>query len=121
MQQTTALFLEGGADAQRLLVGLFGHREIQAAAAAVLAVQQGKELLPQQAALGQHAAVLLDAVAEIALQLIVGDDDCLAEECAALGAAQIEHITERRIVLQRQVVGGAGQTVGHAGAVHKQV
>jgi len=84
-------------------------------------VQQGQELLTQQAALGQHAAVLLDAVAEIRLQIVVGDDDCLAEQRTAFCAAQVEHVAQGGVILQAQIVGGAGQAVGHAGTIHKQV
>ena len=121
VQYLAALCLKGGADAQGLLVGFFRHREIQAAAAAVLAVQQSQELLTQQAALRQHAAVLLQAVAEIGLQIVVCDDDGLAEQRTALGTAQVKHVAERGVVLQAQIVGGARQAVGHPRAVHEQV
>ena len=121
VQQLAALGLKGGADAQGLLVGAAGHREVETVPAAVLAVQQGQELPAQQAALGQHTAVLLQAIAEIRLEVIVCDDNGLAEECTALGTAEIEHVAECGVILQAQVIGGARQAVGHAGTVHKQI
>ena len=121
MQQLHTLFLKGFADGHSLAVGLGSQGKVQAVAGAVLAVQQGQELLTQQAALGQHAAVLLDGIAEILFQRVIGDDHGLAKQCAALGAAQVEHIAQGGVVLQGQVVGFAHQAVGHAGAVHKQV
>ena len=81
-------------------------------AAAVLASSRAQELLAQQAAFRQHAAVLLQAVAEIRLQIVVCDDDGLAEQRTALGTAQVKHVAERGVVLQAQIVGGARQAVG---------
>ena len=44
-------------------------------------------------ALGQHAAVLLDGVPEIPLQVWVGDDHRLPQQRAALGAPNGEHLS----------------------------
>ena len=65
--------------------------------------------------------MLLDSIAEIFFQRVVGDNNGLTEQRTALGAAQVKHITQRRVVLQGQVVGLAHQAVGHTRTVHKQI
>ena len=65
--------------------------------------------------------MLLQAVAEIGLQIVVCDDDGLAEQRTALGTAQVKHVAECGVVLQAQIVGGTRQAVGHPRAVHEQV
>ena len=114
VQHPAALVLKGLADGQRFFIRRRGKPGVQPV------LQKRQKLQPQQPALGQHAAVLLDGIAEILFQLLVGDDQRLPEQRTALGSAQIEYIAQRGVVLQAQVVGGAGKAVGHAGAVHKQ-
>ena len=74
----------------------------------------------QQAALGQHGAVLLDGVAEILIQIGVIDDNGFAKQRTALGSTQVEHIAQVGVILQVQVIGFAGKAVSHAGTIHKQ-
>ena len=76
---------------------------------------------PQQAALGQHGAVLLDGVAEILVQIGVIDDNSFAKQRTALGSTQVEHIAQVGVILQVQVIGFTGKAVSHAGTIHKQV
>ncbi|MEI3148248.1 MAG: hypothetical protein V8T10_10150 [Merdibacter sp.] len=45
-------------------------------------------------ALGKHAAILLDVIAEIRLQLIIEDHQRLTEQRAVLRPADIEHIAQ---------------------------
>ena len=102
-------------DAQRLLYGLFGDLEIQVVG------EQHVELDAEQAALRQHAAALLDVVAEIGLERRVHDDDGLAEQCADLCAADVKHVGERAQVAERNVVFRRRQPVAEARAVDEEV
>ena len=75
----------------------------------------------QQSSLGQHAAVLLDEVAEILVDGGIHDDNRLAEQRAHLGAANVEHITQSCQILHGHIVAFCFQTVTQPGTVQKQV
>ena len=82
---------------------------------------QGIKLDTQQAALGQHAAMLLDEITEILLQVRVRDDHCLTEEGAYLGAADVEHIAQPGDIRQCHIVALRHQAVAQPGTVQEQV
>ena len=65
--------------------------------------------------------MLLHLGDELADRATLGDDHGLAEEGAALGAADVEDVGEARQVGERHVVGGRGQRVGEARAVDEEL
>ena len=81
-------------------------------------LQHGLELHAQQAALGQHGAPLLHVPAEMGVGR--GDHQCLTEEGAVLGAADVEHIRQRGQICKGQVVTRRGERRGKSGAVQEQ-
>ena len=105
----------GGGDAVGLLVG--GPADV----VVEVVLKQRQELQPQQPALGQHAAVLLDGVPEIPLQVWVGDDHRLPQQRAALGAPNVEHVAQPGQVPQGHVAAPGRQAVAQPGAVQKEV
>ena len=96
-------------------MGVGGELKVQAVA------EQFAELDAQQPPLGQHAAVLLDHVAEVRLQRVAHDHQRLAEERALLGAADVERVRRARQEGQIHVAGLAGHGVAQARAVHVEV
>ena len=85
------------------------------------ALQHECKLQPHQPALCQHRAVLLHVRLEAVLEAGLRDDEGLAEKCAALCPADIEHVRKLRKVLQGKVVILCPQAVPHPGPVHEQV
>ena len=71
---------DGFADAQSLPDGIPRDVEVEVVG------EERFELQSQQATLGQHTAVLLQAVAEVGLPAGVGDDQCFAKQGSYLGA-----------------------------------
>ena len=114
-EECAARFLTDGGDALRLHDGLFGDLKVQVVG------EQHVELDAEQTALGQHAAALLDVVAEIGLDFRVCDDDCFAEQRAHLRAADVEHIAQVAQVAQRHVIFRGGQPVAEPRAVDEEV
>lgn len=92
-----------------------GNLEVQAI------LEERLELDAQQPALGQHAPLLLDQVAEIRLQLRVHQHHGLAEERPHLGAANIEYIRMSRNKGQVQIAARRSQAVAQPRAVQKQI
>ena len=78
----------GGTDLICQLYGVICNGKIQ------IIRHQSIKLNTQQAALGQHTAVLLDEVTEILLQGRIGNDHSLTEESTYLCAANVEHIAQ---------------------------
>lgn len=72
-------------------------------------LEEAFKLDAEQPPLGEHAAPLLDEVAEIGLQRVVHDDDRLAEERPALGPAEVEDVAQPREVGQGEVVRLCGE------------
>ena len=114
-----AVDVGGDAPGRKGVLDLLGLLHRPAADVEVQAVfKQRVKLQPQQPALGQHGAVLLDVAAEIGLQGRVRDDQRLPEQGPALGPADVEHVRELCHILQGHV--GGGQAVAHPGPVHEQ-
>ena len=79
------------------------------------------ELRAEQPPLREHGPVLLHARAEMGLELVVHDDDGLAEQRAAFRAAAVEHVGEPGDVLEGNVAADRLEPVGQARAVDEQV
>ena len=77
------------------------------------------ELNTQQAALGQHTALAFDHVTEVLSQDGIGIYNCLAEEGANLGTADVEHVTKPCQVIQAHIIALGNQTIAQAGTVHR--
>src|SRR5699024_6815412 len=103
---------DAGLELQGHLVGVVGQGHIAAL------LEQLLKLDAQQPALGQHAAPLLDVVAEIGLEGRVQDHQGLAEQGAVLGAADVEGVAQPAQVGQGGTAGG--QAAGQPGAVQVQ-
>ena len=83
----------------------------------------GKERLKlhaRQAALGQQRTVLLNARNGMRRSVHAAEHHSLAAERAALGAADVEHITQLCQLGQGNIALIGRQRIGQAGAVHKQ-
>ena len=119
------LLVGGGGDreliAQRLeavpqteshVIGVTADVEVE------IVLQQRLELYAQQPALGQHTAPLLDVPAEVG----AGDRQHhgLAKQRAVLGAADGEHIRQRRQIRQCQIAFRGGEGGAKTGAVQEQ-
>ena len=79
------------------------------------------KLRAEQPPLRKHGAVLLHVRAEMRLELVVHDDDGLAEQRAAFRAAAVEHVGEPSDVLKGNVAADCLETVGQTRAVDEQV
>ena len=77
-------FLEGLPNPQGLLHRLLCQPEVE------VVREQGLELDAQKPSLGQHAALLLDEVAEVLLEGWVGNHHRLPEQRPLLGAAKTD-------------------------------
>ena len=72
-------------------------------------------------ALSQHAAALLDVVAEIRFERRVRDYDRFAEQGTDLRATDVEDIGKRAEIRERHVIFGSRQAVAETCAVNKEV
>ena len=72
------------------------------------------KLRPEQKALGEHAAALLDHVAEVRFETVVCDDKGLAEQQAVFRAADVEDIAVVRKIRRGQIVSLRNQRGGQA-------
>ena len=70
--------------------------------------------------LGDHAAVMLDHIAEILLQRRIDDNHRFAEKQAIFRAADVETIRQRGQIFERHVALRAGQRAAQPRAVHKE-
>ena len=83
----------------------------------------GKERLKlhaRQATLGQQRTVLLNARNGMRRSAHAAEHHGLAAKRAALGAADVEHVTQLRQLGQGNVALIGRQRIGQAGAIHKQ-
>ena len=94
------------------LVGMAAHLPVQ------IVGEQSVKLHAQKPALGQHAAVALDHVAEVALEGGVRDDHGFTEKEAHFGAANVEYVAVLGQMGQAQAL-IRRQRVAQAGAVHE--
>ena len=78
------------------------------------------KLESEQAPLGKHSAVLLDAVAEVAHQGMGFAHNSLAEKCTHLGATDVKDVGKASNVRERNVASRAGKTVPQASTVNKE-
>ena len=83
--------------------------------------KQGLKLDAQQPTLGQHAAPLLDEVAEILLQRRMGQHQGLAKEGAHLRAADVEGIAQPCQIRHGHIILPAAQAVAQPGTIDEQV
>ena len=109
-----AFVAEGPADSQGLLHGVPGNLLIEAVC------EQGFKLNTQQPPFGEHAAALLDMVAEVFLQLFVHDHHSFAEKRSNLGAPDIKHIAEPGHIRQAEIGTRRGQTVAKARPIQQE-
>jgi len=79
-------------------------------------LEQGLELNTHDAALGQQGSVALDAAEHVGWGVALGEDDGLATEGSALGAADIEDVGQAGEQRQRDI-GAGSEAVGETGAV----
>ena len=107
--------LEGLANAGGRLDGGLADRQVEAV------LEERLELHAQEAPLRQERAMLLHLGDELADRSALGDHHGLAEERAALGAADVEDVGQAREVGQRHVVGGRGQRVCEARSVDEEL
>ena len=70
--------------------------------------------------LGDHAAVMLDHIAEILLQRRIDDNHRFAEKQAIFRTADVETIRQRSQIFERHVALRAGQRAAQPRAVHKE-
>ena len=82
---------------------------------------EGIKLHPQQAALCQHTAVLLDEVTEVLLESRAPNHHRFAKQGAHLGAADVEHIAQPGDIRKGQVITLRHQAVAQPRAVQEQV
>ena len=79
------------------------------------------KLNTEQTALSQHAAALLDVVAEIRFERRVRDYDRFAEQSTDLRATDVEDIGKHAEIRECHVIFGSRQAVAETCAVNKEV
>ena len=82
--------------------------------------EEGLKLDAEQTAFGKHAAVALDAVAEVALCLFSCDDDGFAKESANLCSTYVERVGKAGEGGEVDVAGRRGESVAEACSVDKE-
>ena len=82
--------------------------------------EEGAKLDTEQTALGQHASVALDAIAEVALQCLVRYHHSLAKQGANLGASDIEHIGQLCQLWQSDIALRRTESIAQACSVDKE-
>ena len=114
-EQGNARLRASGLHARGVLVRAASDLEVE------IVGEERLELRSEQPPLREHGPVLLHVRAEMGLELVVYDDDGLAEQRAAFRAAAIEHVSETRDVLEGNVAADRLEAVGQARAVDEQV
>ena len=77
--------------------------------------EQLEELDAQQSALGKHAALLLDVIAEMLVAINgIGEYHSLAEQGSHLGAANVEHVAQACNLLQCDVAAFGSESLAQA-------
>ena len=84
-------------------------------------LHENLKLKPQQAALGKHAALVLDHIPEVPVDGRIPDDHRFAKQSAHLGAADVKHIAQPGYIRKGQVIALCCQCVAQPGAVQEQV
>ena len=83
-KELCTFILQGFLDAHCFAYGMAGDVEVESVG------EEGLKLDAEQTSFGEHAAVALDAVAEVAFCLFCCYHNCFAEECAYFCSADVE-------------------------------
>ena len=110
-----ALFAQCAGKLLRRIVGVTRKRQPE------VVLQERQKLHAEQPPLGEHAAALLDGIAEVGMEVLVDQHQNLTEQQAVLRAADVKCVAEAREILRLKVVFLAHERGAHTRAVQIEV